>query len=109
MFLVLIIAALADITAAVPSPQGIEIPSAVLDANPILFTPPLDVVSDVPKVVATAPLEPITTPGSKIKRDAALVKRDGTCASQPAGAGPVPTPDTASAFLADPDLQVCLA
>ena len=109
MLLVFIVAALAKIIAAVPNPQGIEIPSAVLDANPVLFTPPLDVISDIPKVVITSPLEPITTPDLKIKRDPSLIERDGSCASQPAGSGPHPTPDTPSAFLADPDLQVFLA
>ena len=109
MVLPLLIAALAGVTAAVPQPQGIEIPDAVLAANPVLFTPPLDVESNVPSDVAPAPVEPITTPGSKIKRGASLVERDGSCASQPAGSGPVPTPDTPAAFSADPDLQVCLS
>ena len=102
------LAALADIAAAAPSPQGIEIPSAVLAADPVLFTPPFDVASNVPKPVATAPLEPISTPGTKIKRDA-LVERDGSCAPQPSGSGPVPTPDTPAAFESDPDLQALSA
>lgn len=41
-------------------------------------------------------------------QDATLVQRDGNCASQPAGAGPVPSPDAAEVFRADPNLQVCL-
>ncbi|KAK7978785.1 hypothetical protein PG988_006275 [Apiospora saccharicola] len=32
-----------------------------------------------------------------------VVRRDGACATQPAGSGPVPTPDTAASFLAFPD------
>ncbi|MCJ1485749.1 hypothetical protein MMC06_005924 [Schaereria dolodes] len=105
MLSTLMIAALAGVTAAMPSPQGIEIPDAVAAANPVLFTPPLDVESNTPKEVAPAPIEPITTPISKVKREPTLVERDGSCAVQPAGSGPVPTPDTVAAFSADPDLQ----
>lgn len=34
-----------------------------------------------------------------------FAKRDGNCAIQPAGAGPVPDPDTPDAFLADTDFS----
>ncbi|KAI4196366.1 MAG: hypothetical protein LQ350_006617 [Teloschistes chrysophthalmus] len=65
---------------------------AAIDAapDPIFVSAPLDVVSDSPH----------------IKRDGAtLTERDGTCAPQPAGSGPVPSPDTAEAFKADAGLQ----
>jgi len=52
------------------------------------------------------PTEPITSSTLKAKRGEILTKRNGTCATQPAGSGPIPTPDTADAFMADPELQV---
>ena len=107
MLSALLVAALAGISSAIPAPQGIEIPAAVAAADPVLYTVPLDVDSNVPQAVAPAPVEPITTGAAKVKRDASPVKRDGTCATQPTGSGPVPSPDTVAAFQADPDLQVC--
>lgn len=106
MLTTLLIVALAGVTTAVPKPQGVEIPAAVLTADPVLFTAPLVVASDVPQEVAPAPIEPITDPSSVSKREATLGKRDGTCASQPAGSGPTSTPDTVAAFSANPDIQV---
>ncbi|KAI4112723.1 MAG: hypothetical protein LQ345_006171, partial [Seirophora villosa] len=54
-----------------------------------MVSAPLDVLSDTPLK----------------KRDSAVVKRDGDCTAQPTGSGPVSTPDTAAAFLADGGLQ----
>lgn len=101
----ILVAALAGIGHALP--QGISIPDPVLNADPVPFTVPLDVVSNTPPKVAPAPIKPITTPVSKVKRGT-LVQRDGDCKAQPAGSGPVPSPDTAAAFSSSADLQVCL-
>ncbi|KAL8720270.1 MAG: hypothetical protein Q9225_002838 [Loekoesia sp. 1 TL-2023] len=86
-----ILSALVAIAGAAPAPSPQLIDLAAIDAapDPVLVSAPLDVVSDTP---------------SK-KRDVIPVKRDGNCAVQPAGSGPVPTPDTAEAFSANQDLQ----
>ena len=105
MLSTVLVAAFVGITTAIPTPQGIEIPAAVAAADPVLFTAPLDVEINVPKAVAPAPIAPIIT-ASKVKRGGAPVKRDGSCATQPAGSGPVPSPDTVAAFQSDPNLQV---
>ena len=98
-------AAFVGIAVSAPSPQLINVAAIEAAPDPVLYTPPLDVESNVPTPAATAPLTPITTPGSK--RDTIGVeKRDGTCAQQPVGGGPVPAPDTASTFSQDDDLQV---
>ncbi|KAL8830958.1 MAG: hypothetical protein Q9191_001138 [Dirinaria sp. TL-2023a] len=93
-------AALAGITVAVPTPQAIDYAGVDADPDPVLVSAPLDVQSNIPSAVAPAPIEPITTDVSKVKRD--------SCAAQPNGYGPVPTPDTPDAFSSDPDFQVCL-
>ncbi|KAL9059516.1 MAG: hypothetical protein Q9206_001453 [Seirophora lacunosa] len=72
-----------------PSPQLIDIATVDAAPEPVMVSAPLDVLSDTPLK----------------KRDSAVVKRDGDCAAQPTGSGPVSTPDTAAAFLADGGLQ----
>ena len=96
----IIVAALAGITVAIPTPQAIDYAGVNADPDPVMVSAPLDVQSNTPKAVAPAPIEPITSDVSKVKRD--------TCAAQPAGYGPVPNPDTAAAFLSDSDFQVRL-
>lgn len=97
----ILVAALAGIIVAIPTPQDIDYAAVEASGDPVLVSAPLDVQSSTAKAVAAAPIEPIVL-------DASKVKRDGTCAPQPAGSGPVPSPDTADAFLSSPDLQVCL-
>jgi len=106
MLSALLVAALAGVTSAIPTPQEITIPAHDLAAHPVLFTVPLDVVSNTPQKAAPALVKPITSSTLKAKRGEILTKRNGTCATQPAGSGPIPTPDTADAFMADPKLQV---
>ncbi|KAI4147086.1 MAG: hypothetical protein L6R39_003244 [Caloplaca ligustica] len=86
-----IIAALVAVAAAAPapSPQLIDIDGVEAAPDPVLVSAPLDVTTDKPLK----------------KRDATLTKRDGNCAPQPAGSGPVPTPDTADAFTSSSVLQ----
>ncbi|MCJ1388116.1 hypothetical protein MMC18_000961 [Xylographa bjoerkii] len=91
---------------AVPHPQLIDLDGVAAAEPPVFVTVPLDVASNTPTLLATTTVAPITTdaPGTR-KRSLGNKKRDGTCEPSPNGSGPVPSPDTASAFLADPDLQ----
>ena len=73
--------------------------------DPVLVTAPVDEVQDTPPDVPAAPIEPITTPPSRVKRHL-LQRRDGDCAPQPPGSGPVPSPDTVDAFQSFPTLHV---
>ena len=93
----LVISTLAGLVLAAPSPRPQLIDLAGVDAapDPTFYTPPYDVVSDFSGESSNS-----------TKRSAEFIKRDGDCAKQPAGSGPVPSPDTVSAFQADPDLQV---
>ncbi|KAL9604708.1 MAG: hypothetical protein Q9179_001775 [Wetmoreana sp. 5 TL-2023] len=86
-----ILSALVAIAAAAPAPAPQAIDLAGVDAapDPQMVSAPLGVESDQPLK----------------KRDATLNKRDGNCAVQPAGAGPVPSPDTVEAFRSSSDLQ----
>lgn len=72
-------------------PQLIDLAGVDAAPDPVLVSAPIDVTSD--------PVE---------KRDVGLVERDGTCAPQPAGSGPVPTPDTAAAFTSSAELAVSI-
>lgn len=87
-----VLSALVAIVAAAPAPSPQLIDLAGVDAapDPVFVSAPFDVVSDTPHK----------------KRELTLVKRDGNCAPQPAGSGPVSTPDTAAAFKVDAQLQV---
>lgn len=87
-----VISALVAIAAAAPAPTPQLIDITIVDAAP-------------DPVMVSAPFV-VTTDKALEKRDAFMLKRDGDCAPQPAGSGPVPTPDTDAAFLADSGLQV---
>ncbi|KAI4256241.1 MAG: hypothetical protein L6R42_006337, partial [Xanthoria sp. 1 TBL-2021] len=86
-----VLSALVAIVAAAPAPSPQLIDLAGVDAapDPVFVSAPFVVVSDTPLK----------------KRELTLVKRDGNCAPQPAGSGPVSTPDTAAAFKVDAQLQ----
>ncbi|KAL9021168.1 MAG: hypothetical protein Q9185_001569 [Variospora sp. 1 TL-2023] len=86
-----VISALVAIAAAAPAPTPQLIDIATVDAAP-------------EPVMVSAPFG-VTTDKALEKREAFMLKRDGDCAPQPAGSGPVPTPDTDAAFLADSGLQ----
>ena len=55
--------------------------------------------------VSADPAVPTADSTSFSKRS--LSARDAACAKQPAGKGPVSSPDTPAAFLASTDLSVC--
>ncbi|KAL8692578.1 MAG: hypothetical protein Q9218_002426 [Villophora microphyllina] len=85
-----LISALVAVAAAAPAPSPQLMDLAAIDAapDPVIVSAPFDVTSDLAK-----------------RDESALSKRDGNCAVQPAGYGPVPSPDTPEAFLADPGFQ----
>ena len=95
---------------ALPRPQDIDLDGVAAAEPPVIVTPPYDVAVNTPAVLTTTSAAPIPTDDldSRKRRDIAVEKRDGTCAAQPAGSGPVPSPDTVAAFQTDPDLQVCV-
>lgn len=104
-----IIPALAGLAFA--APQGIDIDGVEAAADPVFVTPVATVATQLATVVpvaeqaaaasegiSTAPASPTTTASSK----RSLIGRDGTCAKQPAGSGPVASPDTVQAFQSNP-------
>ncbi|MCJ1229635.1 hypothetical protein MMC12_006304 [Toensbergia leucococca] len=94
-------AALAGLALAAPRPHPQDINLDAVDAapDPTFVTPPVDVVQEVVTPGTTDSDDTVT------RRALDVEKRDGTCAKQPAGSGIIPSPDTASAFSADTDLQ----
>ncbi|KAL8732057.1 MAG: hypothetical protein Q9166_003010 [cf. Caloplaca sp. 2 TL-2023] len=86
-----VLSALVAVAAAAPAPSPQLIDLAGVDAapDPVFVSAPLDVATDKPLK----------------KRDMTMTKRDGNCAPQPAGSGPVSIPDTVAAFQANLDLQ----
>ncbi|KAI4210931.1 MAG: hypothetical protein LQ351_006250 [Letrouitia transgressa] len=101
----LIIPALAGLTLAVPKPQLTNIDALDKLPDPVLVSAPLAVANDNPPDVDAPPIQPITAPPSTKKRDVSLSRRDGNCAPQPSGSGPVPSPDTVEAFKSSSQLQ----
>ena len=100
---------LAGLALSAPRPQEINLDGVAEADPPTLVAAPLDVVSDIPAPVPTTTVGPITTDTPQRKRRSLeILKRDGDCSPQPTGSGPIPTPDTVSAFLADPDYQVTI-
>lgn len=117
-----------------PVPQVMALEEIADFPAPSFYTPPDNVVSQVPTLlpssvlaasvsanIATEPAVAPTATAIAVKRDGgsntywstysptnvtSKAKRDGTCALQPAGAGPVATPDTPSAFASNSVLWV---
>ena len=98
-------------------PQLIDLDKINAYPDPVLVSAPLVKVSDDPPNVPASSVEPIkiaigttVAPASlaarRPRRSAVLDKRDGNCTAQPAGSGPVPSPDTADAFLGSDDISV---
>lgn len=102
-----ILAALAALTSALPSPQLIDLVAIEEYPSSVRVTAPIDVVDDVVPSVAAAPIQPLTSIISYSKRDLTIEKRDGDCSPYPTGSGPVPSPDTVAAFEAFPTFSVC--
>lgn len=102
----LCLAALASVAYSAPQPQLINLDTIALDyAPPELVEAPINVQLDIPAAATPDAITPLQSVSAK-KRD--LESRDGDCSPYPAGSGPVPSPDTPSAFQSDPDFAVCL-
>ncbi|KAI4087526.1 MAG: hypothetical protein LQ344_006721 [Seirophora lacunosa] len=86
-----VLLALLGLTSAAPRPQQIDTAGVEAAPNPVFFTPPYNVLEET-----GASNEPVIAPRNR------LHKRDGNCAPQPAGSGPVSSPDTPEAFLVNP-------
>ena len=108
----LLLPALAALALAAPRPQEIDLDDVIAAGKPVLVTPALDVPVQTASVVPVSQVDSsaaaaIETNPATAKRDLQHVeKRDGDCSPQPIGAGPVPSPDTASAFKSFATLQV---
>ncbi|KAL8903155.1 MAG: hypothetical protein Q9171_007497 [Xanthocarpia ochracea] len=105
-----LVAALAGLAYAAPRPQSInfeeldaaEVP-AVTGPAPEALVEPVTYSEQVAKAEAAAEVtEELSSPAKR-----GLVARgvNDPCSPQPAGSGPVPTPDTAAAFLAFPEFS----
>lgn len=97
-------AALAGIAAANPLPQELDF-SVIDNAAPIpsVTIPVVDISATTVSVDIAAATSSIAAAveASAVEEKRAIKKR-GSCATQAAGAGPLTTPDTAPAFLANP-------
>ncbi|TIA09240.1 hypothetical protein D6C81_08785 [Aureobasidium pullulans] len=101
---------LAAVVAAAPRPQDIDLDQVEQAADPVLITPPVDVVSQVVNVAAVTEqaaaasaavyADPAVNDGSSSKKRGVVARDESPCAKQPKGSGPVATPDTVEAFLA---------
>lgn len=102
--------ALAGLVAALPAPQDIDFDLVDALPNPT-YTQAVGQTAQVVTYDATtvynAALPQITSDPSDDDGTATAVhaKRAVACASQPVGYGPVPSPDTVSAFLAQPEIS----
>ncbi|KAI4122903.1 MAG: hypothetical protein LQ338_005555 [Usnochroma carphineum] len=80
------------LTSALPKPQLIDTDGVEAAPAPVFITPAYDVLEQ-----DGATNKPAIAPRGR------LYRRDGTCATQPPGSGPVSSPDTPDAFLSNPD------
>lgn len=100
---------------ALAAPQGIDIDAVLAAADPVFVTPAANVATQVASVVPVAsqaaaasaaisadPVSATTTVSSR----RSLIRRDGTCAKQPIGSGPVAKNDTVEAFKYNPAFPV---
>lgn len=109
MYAAFILAALATLSSALPSPQLINLNAIAQEPAPVLVKAPVNVVSDIPPDVTAAPIEALTSTNPSSKRDLAVDKRDGDCSPYAPGSGPVPSPDTVEAFQSFPAFAVTSA
>ena len=102
-----VLAVLASVAHAAPRPQLMNLDAIALDfAPPELVKAPINVESDIPASSAADAITPLQSVSAK--KRGLVEKRDGDCSPYPAGSGPVPSPDTPSAFQSDGDFAVCL-
>ncbi|KAI4275755.1 MAG: hypothetical protein LQ337_002997 [Flavoplaca oasis] len=91
LVLLTLLGPLLRLTSAMPRPQLIDTEGVAAAPPPVFVVPAYDVLEE-----AGATNEPAIAPRNR------LYKRDGTCAVQPAGSGPVSSPDTPDAFSSNP-------
>ena len=92
---------------AAPQPQLMDLDAIALDFDPPeLVRAPVNVESDIPEPSPPDEITPLQSVSAQ-KQDL-VAKRDGDCSPYPTGSGPVPSPDTPSAFQSDADFAVCL-
>ncbi|KAL8915223.1 MAG: hypothetical protein Q9171_000342 [Xanthocarpia ochracea] len=87
----LVLLTLLGLTSAIPKPQLIDVEGVEAAPNPVFVVPAYDVLEE-----AGAINKPSIAPRAR------LLRRNGICALQPAGSGPVSSPDTPEAFLSNP-------
>ncbi|KAL8953330.1 MAG: hypothetical protein Q9222_000792 [Ikaeria aurantiellina] len=85
-----ILLTLLGLSCAAPTPQLIDTAGVEAAPAPVFITPAYNVLEQ-----EGTTNEPVIAPRDR------LHKRDGNCAPQPAGSGPVSSPDTPDAFLAN--------
>ena len=103
----ILLAALASVAYSAPKPQLMNLDAIALDFDPPeLVRAPVNVESDIPEPSTPDEITPLQSVSAQ-KQDL-VAKRDGDCSPYPTGSGPVPSPDTPSAFQSDADFAVCL-
>ena len=109
----LLLPAFALLAIAAPRPQEINLGDVVAAGKPVLVTPALGVASQTATVIPVSQVDSsaaaaiATSPATAKRSLPKIERRDGDCSPQPTGPGPVPSPDTASAFQSFATLQVC--
>ena len=105
MYTALVLAALVSVAYTAPQPQLMDLNAIAQDYDPPeLVSAPINVEMDIPASSTSDAINPLQSVPTK-KRDI-VTKRDGDCSPYRAGSGPVPNPDTPSAFLSDPEFAV---
>ncbi|KAI9851590.1 MAG: hypothetical protein M1838_003302 [Thelocarpon superellum] len=99
---VYVLCAFAALATAAPKPQNIDFDAIKSAPSPTVTGPPIDASAQTisPNLASASSIAAHPTTPSMDKRGV-----NDPCGIQPAGSGPVPTPDTAEAFLADTELQ----
>lgn len=88
---------------AVPVPETTSVPIGA-GSTTVAYNSATAAASAAAEITAS-PVVSDTKMRRDMKNRIAFDKRDGNCAVQPVGYGPVPDPDTADAFLADTDFS----
>ena len=95
-----------DKIASYPGPQLVSAPFVTKKDTPErVAAPAVKAIPVSPQVTAKATAVAALDRRER-RRPRHLAKRDGDCAPEPAGKGPVPDPDTAEAFVTYSSLQV---
>ncbi|KAL8903140.1 MAG: hypothetical protein Q9207_004127 [Kuettlingeria erythrocarpa] len=88
---IIVLSTLLGLTCAAPRPQNIDTAGVEAAPDPVFIVPSYTLLE-----------EDGATNEPAIAARRRLLRRDGTCAVQPAGSGPVSSPDTVEAFMSNP-------